>query len=68
MNSIVLLSAILTSRELIARGEAFGEQLTPKPLIAAGLIVPSGQVAAIVCTECQVPHITLVELYNGQIW
>lgn len=63
-NSIEVLSAILSSREDVVRGEAFGKPADLAPLIAAGLIVPAGHVTSALCTECSEPHLADVVSFS----
>lgn len=61
MNSIGLLSGILASRNLLIRGAAFGSEERLAPLIAAGILLPAGHVASVLCTECETPHVADIE-------
>lgn len=67
MNSIDVLSAMISSRESVVRGAAFAKPKLLNPLVAAGVLVPAGHVASILCTGCSEPHAADVVSAGGNL-
>jgi hypothetical protein len=67
MSRIEVLAQILSSREALVRGAAFAVPEKLKPLISAGIIVPTGHVSSVLCTECSDPHTAEVDSVGGDL-